>query len=672
MYPKPLTIISYYKVISCLLIVFLQLARPATGQEKMYDVDICIYGATSAGIIAAYSASKMGKSVLLIDPGKHIGGLTTGGLGQTDIGNKYAITGLSREFYRRIGKHYGRFEQWTFEPHVADNVFKSFLVEGKVEMVLEHQISRLKKEGEWIREVAVQHVNGLSTSPYKTVRAAMFIDCSYEGDLMAKAEVSYTIGREANEKYSETWNGVQLLTKHQFPDGVDPYRIPGIPSSGLLWGISNDALLPNGSGDKAIQAYNFRLCLTNNPKNSIAISRPEKYDSTIYELLLRQIAAYTPDSLNWQLLHIANMPNQKTDINNCGGFSSDMIGMNDEYVEADFEKRKEIIKAHEAYTKGWLYFLGHDARVPLHLRKEMLTWSYPADEFKGNNHFSPQLYVREARRMIGSYVMTQHNCEGREGVTDGVGMAAYTMDSHNCKRIVVNGMVKNEGDVQVGGFGPYPISYRAIIPQRKECANLLVPVCLSASHIAYGSIRMEPVFMVLAQSAAVAASLAIDKKSNVQSVEVKELQNILKVNPLSDGSATELLIDNEDSLNVQLTGNWIKEEKLHGSYGPSVVYTNEKKASARFDFPSNAKPGMYSIYVYCPSRNGLSEKQNMTLQLRRKVRVSINPQLHPDQWVLLGQFEIVSEKKQFVRIESSPSRGRVTLADAVLFVPHKP
>lgn len=645
-------------------------ASLATAQEKIHNVDVCIYGATSAGIIAAYTANKMGKSVLLVDPGKHIGGLTSGGLGQTDIGNKYAITGLSREFYRRIGKYYGRFEQWTFEPHVAGNVFKQFLAEANVEMMLEHQLVRLTKEGEWIREIEVQPVIGSSASLRKIVRAAMFIDCSYEGDLMAKAGVSYTIGREANQKYGESWNGVQLLTKHQFPDGVDPYKIPGKPTSGLLWGISDDALLPNGSGDKAIQAYNFRLCLTNNSKNRIPISRPEKYDSTFYELLLRQIAAYTPDSLNWQLLHIANMPNQKTDINNCGGFSSDMIGMNYDYVEADIEKRKEVVKAHELYTKGWLYFLGHDSRIPLHLRKEMLTWGYPADEFQNNNHFSPQLYVREARRMIGSYVMTQHNCEGREKVTDGVGMAAYTMDSHNCKRIVVNGQVKNEGDVQVGGFGPYPISYRSIIPQGNECANLLVPVCLSASHIAYGSIRMEPVFMVLAQSAAVAASIAIDTKSSVQSVEVKEVQKIIKVNPLANGSQPELLIDNDDLVNVKFNGRWVKAEKLHGMYGLSAMYTDDKKASAQFSLPSGTKSGTYAIYVYCPAWKNVSKEQNIVLQLEQKIKVTINPSLHPDQWVSLGQFEIKSNKKQFVKLESSKVNGGYSLADAVLFVPH--
>jgi FAD dependent oxidoreductase len=287
-------------------------------------------------------------------------------------------------------------------------------------------------------------------------------------------------------------------------------------------------LQPNGTGDKKVQAYNFRLCLTNNPENRIAISRPADYDSTMFELLVRQLKSYTPDTLNWQLLHIAPMPNQKTDINNCGGFSSDMIGMNYDYPEADYATRKKIIQAHESYTKGWLYFLGHDPRVPLHLRNDMLQWGYPKDEYVDNNHFTHQLYIREARRMVSDYVMTQHNCEGREKVEDGIGLAAYTMDSHNIQRVVVNGMVKNEGDVQEGGFGPYPVAYRSIVPKKEECSNLLVPVCLSASHIAYGSIRMEPVFMVLGQSAAVAACMAIDSKKAVQDIDVKNLQMILK------------------------------------------------------------------------------------------------------------------------------------------------
>ena len=494
--------------------------------QKIMEADICIYGGTSGGVIAAYTAKLQGKSVILIEPGKHLGGMSSGGLGQTDIGNKQAITGLARDFYRDIGKHYGKEEQWIFEPHVAETIFLNYVRIAKINVLYSFRLHAVNKMSNRITEIAIEHADGHQEN--KIVRAKMFVDCSYEGDLMAKAGVSYTVGRESNSLYGETLNGVQFKDKHQFRDGIDPYVVPGKPESGLIWGVAPHVLLPNGSGDKKLQAYNFRLCLTNQPENQIAISRPVDYDSTKYELLIRQLKSFTPDSLNWQLMHIAPMPNHKTDINNCGGFSSDIIGMNYDYPESDYATRQKIIKAHESYTKGWLYFLGHDTRVPLHLRNEMLTWGYPKDEYVDNDHFSHQLYIREARRMVSDYVMTQHHCEGREKADDGVGLAAYTMDSHNCERVVVNGMVKNEGDVQVGGFGPYPVSYRSIVPKKKECSNLVVPVCLSASHIAYGSIRMEPVFMVLGQSAVLAACMAIDSKKAIQDIDVKKLQTILK------------------------------------------------------------------------------------------------------------------------------------------------
>ena len=283
-------------------------------------------------------------------------------------------------------------------------------------------------------------------------------------------------------------------------------------------------MLPDGTGDASVQAYNFRLCLTDDAANRIPITRPADYDSTRYELLLRQLAVYTPDSLNWQLMHIARMPNHKTDINNCGGFSSDMIGASHSYATADWPTRQQIVAEHRAYTRGWLYFIGHDKRVPAHLRAEMLQWGYPRDEYEAYENFTPQLYVREARRMVSDVVMTQHHCQGKIVADDVAGYAAYTMDSHNCRRVVVNGMVKNEGDVQIGGFGPYPISYRAVVPARQQCTNLLVPVCLSASHIAYGSIRMEPVFMVLAQTAGLAAVQAIEKRIPIQQVNLADIR----------------------------------------------------------------------------------------------------------------------------------------------------
>jgi len=501
--------------------------------------DIVIYGGTSGGVIAAYSAAKLGQSVLLIEPGRHLGGLSSGGLGQTDIGNKQAITGLSRDFYRRMGRHYGLEEQWQFEPHVADSLFNDYIRRGDVDVLYEHRIMAAEKEGTRLLSITLEHSAYPSERENRTIESKVFIDTSYEGGLMARAGVSYTVGRESNDVYGETYNGVQLREKHQFPDGIDPYVVPGDPDSGLLWGISPDSLLPDGSADDRVQAYNFRICLTNDPENLIPISRPDDYDSTRYELLVRLMEATPWENLNsgfiWSL-----MPNNKTDINNRNGFSTDMIGYSHEYPEAGYTRRAEIIKEHESYTRGLLYFVGHDRRVPAHIREEMLRWGYPRDEYRDNGHFSHQLYIREARRMIGAYVMTEANCVGAVTVEDAVGLAAYTMDSHNTQRIVAHRdgvpMVKNEGNVEIGGFPPYPISYRSLTPKREEVTNLLVPVALSASHIAFGSIRMEPVFMVLGQSAAVAAALAIERTTSVQEVPVEDIQHILWDDPLLENT----------------------------------------------------------------------------------------------------------------------------------------
>ena len=503
-----------------LLLIPIGLIGQAT-KEQILQTDVLVFGATSGGVIAAGAVKREGMKCILAEPGWHVGGMSSGGLGQTDIGNKFAITGMSREFYKRVGAHYGQPEQWIFEPHVADSIFKQIISENSIDFRPEYRLVKVIKKQSQIREV---HFQDKKSKALIRIQAKAFIDCSYEGDLMAAAGVTYVVGRESSSVYQEVFNGVQIRDKHQFPDGVDPYKIPGDPSSGLIWGISTDKLEPNGTGDHKLQAYNFRLCLTDEPSNSIPITRPDRYNSSHYELLLRQLKAYTPDSLNWQLMHFAWMPNRKTDINNCGGFSTDMIGVNYNYPEASEEERLKIFQEHLDYTKGLLYFIGNDERVPKHLREEMKRWGYPKDEYQNNGHFTPQLYIRESRRMVGPYVMTQQNCQGQKVAEDGIGLAAYTMDSHNCQRIVVNGMVKNEGDVQVGGFPPYPVSYRSIVPHEKECSNLLVPVCLSASHIAYGSIRMEPVFMVLGQAAASAAVMAIRANTSVQNIDVNALR----------------------------------------------------------------------------------------------------------------------------------------------------
>ena len=642
--------------------------------QSVKEVDICIYGGSSAGVIAAYTAKKMNKTVLLIEPGNRLGGLSSGGLGYTDIGNKYAVTGLALDFYRRLGKHYGKFEQWIFEPSAAEATFKQYIKEGNVDVLYQHQLADATKENGNITSITVQHATNNSK---QTIKAKVFIDCTYEGDLMAKAGVSYTVGREANSQYGETYNGVQLRDKHQFLDGIDPYKTPGKPESGLLWGISPERVDAQGAGDKKVQAYNFRICLTSNPRNKIEITQPEGYDASKYELLLRVLEKEPNRPFNL-ILKPDIMPNQKTDINNNGPFSTDMIGMNYDYPEADYKRRAQIQKEHELYIKGLLYFIGHDTRMPAHLRNEMLKWGYPKDEYVEYGNWSPQMYVREARRMIGQYVMTQANCEGREVVKDGVGMAAYTMDSHNCQRIVIEKdgmkMVKNEGDVQMGGFGPYPIAYGAIVPKETECKNLFVPVCLSATHIAYGSIRMEPVFMVLGQSSAVAASMAIDKKTSVQGIDVASLQATLKANPLVNRSTPEIFVDNDDKENTQITGDWTVV-KFRG-YGPSLLTTNPgQKASVRFT-PTVDKEGYYQVYSYfLPGYPSASKKTVVTIfdgTSQKKVPINLASVKVQGQtsgeWINLGRYKLPKGRKAHVTITTDEADGAV-VADALLFKP---
>lgn len=644
------------------------------------NVDVCVYGGTSSGVIAAYTAAMMGKKVILIEQGERLGGLTAGGLGYTDIGNKYAISGISRDFYRKIGKHYGKFEQWTFEPHVAESLFIEYASHPNITILYNHHVVRSEVNEGSIRQIFLTHSRESGTDE-KSVKAKIFIDCSYEGDLMAKSGVSYVTGRESNDVYKEKYNGVQLMDGHQFPDGVDPYKIPGDASSGLLWGIDTVKLKASGSGDSSIQAYNFRICLTNRAENRREITRPDNYDSSKYELMLRLFNAQPNKRKLNDYFIISRMPNDKTDINNRGGFSSDMIGMNHRYPEAGYDERKQIIKAHEDYTKGMLYFLGHDGRVPQELRTEMLSWGYPKDEYTKTDNWTPQLYVRETRRMVGEYVMTQHNCEGREVVKDTIGFAAYTMDSHNCQRLVVNGMVKNEGNVEVGGFGPYPIAYRSILPRRQECTNLLVPVCLSASHIAYGSIRMEPVFMVLAQSAAVAACMAIDNDQPVQNVDITQMQELIRKNPLMDASVPDILLDNDNTAAVAVGGNWRRvtnEPALGytGNYGPSMMigeHVSGQELSATFT-PVIKVEGEYEVFSYVPKIKDASQKtiveiNNVTGTKEVEVNsgnVVVEGQTSGE-WASLGTYHFPEGNQSYVKITNKNADG-VIVADAVLLV----
>ncbi len=529
------------------------------------ESDILIYGGTSGGIAAAIQAGRMGKSVVLIEPTGRIGGLTTGGLGQTDIGNKQAIGGIAREFYRNIRRYYDDdshwkwedkhafFEgghartdgdeptMWVFEPSAALNVYHEMLENTPgIRIVYNERLDR--ETGVVIKKGDIQSIIMESGQKYK---AKVFIDATYEGDLMAMAGVSYRIGREGNVEYGETLNGVQtgdynlsltgIVSKnaihHNFLPRVDPFVVHGNPESGLLPQVVQKPGV-NGEGDDKIQAYCFRMCLTDVPENRIPFRKPRSYREVDYELLIRNYEARTGPirdmySYGHTLLPWINsrMPNHKTDTNNKFGFSTDFIGANYRYPEASYDEREKIRTAHREYQMGLMWTLANHPRIPEEVRKEASRWGTTKDEFERADGWQHQLYVREARRMVGQYVMTQANCEGVEKVIDPIGLAAYGMDSHHVQRYVdANGFVRNEGNVEAHGFDPYTISFGAIVPKRKECSNLLVPVCLSATHIAFGSIRMEPVFMVLGQSAATVAAMAIDAGVAVQDVSYDSLR----------------------------------------------------------------------------------------------------------------------------------------------------
>jgi len=513
--------------------------------------DVLIYGGTSAAITAAVQAKKMGKSVLIVCPDKHLGGLSSGGLGWTDSGRKEVIGGLSRDFYHRVYLHYDQDEAWNwqkqseygnkgqgspaadgssrtmwiFEPHVAEQVFEDLIRENNITVLRDEWLERTN--GVELQNGRILSIKTLSGATYP---ARMFIDATYEGDLMAAAKVSYTVGREANATYGELRNGVQTAgaVSHQFDKPVDPYLIPGVPASGLLPRIHDGDPGEEFSADHRIQAYCFRTCMTNHDPNRLPFPKPEGYDPKQYELLLRYFLT------GWKgvFRKFDPIPNHKTDTNNHGGFSFDNIGYNYDYPEASYERRAEIIAEHETYQKGLLWFIANDPRVPEDIRTRMASWGLAKDEFKDNGHWPHQLYVRESRRMLSDVVVNENHLVRNIPTPRPIGMGSYNMDSHNVQRYVdKNGHARNEGDIQRSPGGPYPIDYGAIIPKKSECENLLVPVCVSSSHIAYGSIRMEPVFMILGQSAATAACLSLDHKLAVQDLPFDTLQPRL----LADG-----------------------------------------------------------------------------------------------------------------------------------------
>lgn len=527
------------------------------------ESDLCVYGGTSGGVAAAVQGARMGKTVVIAEPGRHLGGMTSGGLSAVDIGDPRSVGGIAREYFTKLAATVGVTLAWdkafkgdggggpatggayAIEPHKAEQVFTDMAKEAGVKVHFGARLASVKKDGARITELVME--NG------DVFRAKVFIDTSYEGDLMAKAGVTYTLMREGNAKYGETLNGIHYTEKYiprtnhlkpgphgRVPGGqgvwdrdfpLDPYVVKGDPKSGLLPLINEGE--PGKQGDPApgVQAYCFRLCLTTNPANMIPIAPPADYDPKRYEIVARFIEACLAIGddmdLRWFSKHDP-LPNDKWDFNTAT-FGGNLPGASQAWPEASYTQREKIAKEHEDYHRGLLHFLTTDARVPEKVRSDMKRFGLPKDEFTDNGGWPHQIYVREARRMISDLVMIEHHTFGRQAVPRSVGLGSYGTDVHEIRRIVKDGVVIREGKIAGGrdGAPPYAVGYDAIVPKRSECENLFVAFALSSSHVAFASIRMEPVFMCSSQSAAAAAVLAMDANQAVQDVDYEALKAVL-------------------------------------------------------------------------------------------------------------------------------------------------
>jgi hypothetical protein len=660
------------------------------------DTDVCVYGGTAGGVAAAIQCARMGKSVVLIGGG-HVGGLTSNGLGFTDSGDKAAIGGIAREFYQRVKKHYddpaawkyGKREDyklyrpaddamWTFEPHVAEQILREMLKEAKVEVLF--GLGELKITSTDDRN----NLCDLHFERGKRISAKVFIDASYEGDLLGWTRVDCFTGRESNSKYGETLNGIQTarnVHNHRFTVKVDPFIKPGDPDSGLLFGIEKDPLDKDGEGDARVQAFCFRMCMSNVKENSVPFPKPANYDERDYELLFRNFEA---GDLRLPL-KLDMLPNGKTDTNNNGAVSTDFIGQNYNYAGTGHAEREKIIKEHESYQKGLMWTLANHKRVPQKIRDEMAKWGLAKDEFTDNGNWPHQIYVREAYRMRSDYVMTEADCRRTKVTPEPIGMGSYNMDSHNCCRYVMpEGFVQNEGDIQVSPGGPYQISYKAIVPKAGECPNLLVPVCLSSSHIAYGSIRMEPVFMVLGQSAATAACIAIDDKCDVQKVDYAKLkERLLKdkqvldlprakhVGGIDPKTLRGVVVDDEQA---DRNGFDAKSSAVGPFVGDGYRHdggTKDGKQSATY-VPDLPKAGKYEVRMsYSPNPNRATNVPVTITHAGGTATVKVNEQKRPpvsDTFVSLGTFEFEKGKSAKVVISNEGADGYVVI-DAIVFLP---
>lgn len=657
------------------VVIGLFAAQRAVAWTNVIASDISVYGGTSGGAIAAVAAARLGKSVSLVMVNNHVGGMSSSGLGVTDVGTfPQSIGGFAAEFYSRVGAAYGSTNPvYWFEPHVAEQTFLQMLNGAGVAIYTNQQLASVT-----VSNLTISQITMTDGTIYQ---AKEFIDASYEGDLMAQSGVSYTWGRESSGTYGESLAGVFV---NSVVYRCDPYVIPGNSASGLLPLIQSGTPAVAGTGDNKMQTYNFRLCLTQNVTNQIPITAPTNYSEATYELLHRYITAYVATNGSIPLNRIIDVqqliPNGKTDINAYADVSTDFIGYNYTYPTNTYAGRQAIWQQHKDYISGLLYYLAISTNVPLNVRTNMQSWGYAKDEFKDNGGWPYVMYIREARRMVSDYVMQQQDAQSLRAATDSVSLASYTLDCHPAARLAVNGVSIWEGSIGTSVPQPYPVSYRSIVPKVGQCQNLFSTFALSASHVGFASVRMEPVFMMTSQSAGTAAAFAIDDHVPVQSVNYQKLAaqlladgQLLAWGSVQSVSTNGIILTVNTTPGVAAGGTWTVGANAGGWPLPNGPYWHDGNSGGgkyvRFN-PTITTNGYYDVYcwwVYASNR-----ATNATFIVRSASAtntVLINQQINCTNWVKIASsnyFNIGTSGS--VTITNGGASGYV-IANAVRFMP---
>ncbi|HZV35186.1 MAG TPA: FAD-dependent oxidoreductase, partial [Verrucomicrobiae bacterium] len=657
-----------------ILMAFSASAHAAT--NNLFQSDICVYGGTSGGVIAAVAAARLGKKVALVCVNNHPGGMTSSGLGVTDVGDFPAsIGGLAAEFYSRVGQAYGsNGPVYWFEPHVAEQTFLQMLNGAGVKLYTHMQLASVTMSNLVITQITMTDGTAFA--------AKEFIDASYEGDLMAQSQVTYTWGREGTNVYGESLAGV-FVNSVQYD--CDPYVVPGNQASGLLPLIQSNAPGTIGQGDQRMQTYNFRLCLTQTVTNQIPITPPTNYSEATYELLHRYINAYVASNGSVPLNRLIDVqtliPNNKTDINAYADVSTDFIGYNWAYPTNAAAGRQLIYQQHKDYIAGLLYYLATSTNVPLNVRTNMQSYGYAADEFQDNGGWPYDMYVREARRMISDYVMLQQDALGTRAATDPIALGNYTLDCHPDARLAVNGVAVWEGAIGVSIPEPFPVSYRSIVPATGQCQNLFSTFCLSASHVGFASLRTEPVFMELSHAAGDAASFAIDDQVPVQQVSYQKLSaqlladgQLLSWNAAQPIGTNGIILTVTNTSGLSYSSGWSVGANSGGWPLPNGTYWHDGNSGKGTKFvrftPSIPTNGYYDVYIWWVYASNRATNAPLRISSTSATNtVYINQQINCTNWVKIASSNyFVAGTSGSVTVSNFNTTGYV-VANAVRWQP---